>query len=424
MSLLRRLPHLAMAVALLSPVVGAQSPTPPAPPAPPSPPGHIRSDDRDDDRDDDHDDDRDDDRDDDGDMRADSGWHHGRHDRDVERRVAADVRAAMREAAREAHRAIADAMPQVAMAGEIAESATRSALRSTAPLTGHWGRSWRDDAATEETIDTTMAFAASGGVVDLGIVSGSITVRGWSRAEARVHATSESPEITFDHTASRITMDVRRRHGDDDAELDLTVPYGTRVLMRSTDGDLHALDVRGAIEARTVSGGVDVSDANGPATIETVSGDVRARHITGPLRVNAISGDVELGTIAGDVDASTVSGDIALPDARSRIVRMESVSGDLTFGGPMDPAGRYDFRSHSGSVTLRMPGDAGAALSLETFSGEIDTDFKLLVGGNGGGARSGGHHIDSTIGGGGAHVTVETFSGDVRLERAGPHTSE
>jgi DUF4097 and DUF4098 domain-containing protein YvlB len=189
--------------------------------------------------------------------------------------------------------------------------------------------------------------------------------------------------------------------------------------MRSNSGDLHYLAVKGEVEARTVSGGVDVSDTKGTTTIETVSGDIRARGIAGSLRVNTISGTVELSTVTGDVDVSTVSGDITLPDARSRVVRMESVSGTEIYGGTIDPAGRYDFHSHSGDITLRMPADVSATLSLQTFSGDFDTDFKLTLNpSNSPINRHQGHHIDTTIGsGGGAHVTIETFSGDVRLER-------
>jgi DUF4097 and DUF4098 domain-containing protein YvlB len=97
---------------------------------------------------------------------------------------------------------------------------------------------------------------------------------------------------------------------------------------------------------------------------------------------------------------------------------MESVSGTETYGGTIDPAGRYDFHSHSGDVSLRMPANVNASLSLQTFSGDIDSDFKLTLEPNSPHGRREGHHIDTTIGtGAGAHVTIETFSGDVRLER-------
>jgi DUF4097 and DUF4098 domain-containing protein YvlB len=398
-----------IAAPLAAQVTPPTPPTPPTPSAPPSPPrSHWHSDDEDE--------------------RADR-TDVERQIREATREAAQDAREAAREAAQEAREAVAEALPQ-------AMEAQRDAMREIGPAMrdmgrtmdrdwhgNHWrddrdNRDSRDDGDDEITIDTTLAFAATGGVVDLGLISGEITVRGWSRAEARIHATSESGPINFDHTPSRIGLEVHR--GGDDCQFDLTIPFGTRVLMRSNSGDLRYLSVKGDIEARTVSGGVDISDTKGSTTIETVSGDIRARNMDGGVRANTISGTVELGSVTGDADISTVSGDVSLLDARSRIVRMESVSGTETYGGIIDPAGRYDFRSHSGDITLRIPGDANAMLSLQTFSGDIDTDFNLtLHTGSGESGHHAGNHIDTTIGkGGGAHLTIETFSGDVRIQRA------
>jgi hypothetical protein len=341
------------------------------------------------------------------------------------REAAREAAEATRDAAREARESVAEAIPEAMRAERDAMHAIGPQMRGMAHQWHTHGNVTSEDSDDGTTIDTTLAFAATGGVVDLGVVSGEITVRGWARAEARVHATAESGPIDFEHGPARISLDVHRRYGDGDCEFDLTVPYGTRVLMRSNSGDLHYLAVKGEMEARTMSGGVDVNDTKGMTTVETVSGDIRARGIAGSLRVNTISGGVELASVAGDVDVSTVSGDISLPDARSRVVRMESVSGTEIYGGTIDPAGRYDFHSHSGDITLRMPADVSASLSLQTFSGDIDSDFKLTINPtNSTVGHHQGHHIDTAIGsGGGAHVTIETFSGDVRLERR-THASE
>ena len=267
-----------------------------------------------------------------------------------------------------------------------------------------------------ETIDTTVAFSGQGGIVDLGIISGTITVRGWSRGEAKIHATSEEGRIDFDHSPNRIMLDVRQGHNGD-SEFDVTVPFGTRVLMRSTSGDLHSEGVKGPIEVRTVSGEVRVGDVVGDAIVEGVSGDIEARNIDGNLRVNCVSGAIQLSSIHGEVEASTVSGDITLPNGKSRIVRMESVSGDLEYGGSVAADGRYDFHSHSGGITLRIPADVGAALSMETFSGSIESEFRIMIAGtDSGGHGASGQHIETTLGHGGAHISIETFSGDIRLQ--------
>ncbi len=277
-----------------------------------------------------------------------------------------------------------------------------------------------NDESDGETIDTTVAFSGSGGIIDLGIISGQITVHAWSRNEAKIHATSEDGRIDFEHSSNRILLDVHNHH-DGDTEFDVTVPTGTRVLMRSTSGDLHSDGVKGPIEARTVSGEVRIADVTSDAIIDGVSGDIEIRNVQGNLRVNCVSGEIQLANVHGDVDAQTVSGDISLPDGQSRMIRMESVSGNEIYGGAVSGDGRYDFHSHSGDVTLRMPPDVGASLGLETFSGSIESEFRVVIQTDSGRRLGPGQHIETTLGHGGAHITIETFSGDIRLQRLTSH---
>jgi len=99
-------------------------------------------------------------------------------------------------------------------------------------------------------------------------------------------------------------------------------------------------------------------------------------------------------------------------------VSVNSTSGELYFDGAIDPRGRYEFSSHSGSVVVRLPADVSAAVSLQTYSGEIESDFPIRLEG---GATMGGHPrtFDFRIGNGGARITMRSFSGSVQLQRAG-----
>ena len=166
-----------------------------------------------------------------------------------------------------------------------------------------------------------------------------------------------------------------------------------------------------------MSGDVNVEDVVHSATLESVSGNVQARTVEGDARLRSVSGDVDLSGVHGDVTLSSVSGHGYVRDARSRMVRMETVSGDLEYAGTFDPTGTYDFRAHSGDIRLELPTDVGAALSIETFSGDINTDFPMTIQPNGDDHGPSRHHIETTLGKGGAHVTVSTFSGDVELQR-------
>jgi len=270
-------------------------------------------------------------------------------------------------------------------------------------------------------IDTTVAFSR-GGVVDLSLVSGDIRVVGWARNEVKVSARAENGDLRFEATQSRVTLDLehggyRGRHHDNEARYELSVPEGTRVLMRSTSGDISARGVKGEIEARSISGGVDVEDAR-RVTLESVSGDVNASRVAADARAHSVSGEVKVRDVGGDVDVESVSGDIELRGARSRVTRAETVSGDVTYEGSVDPAGRYDFTSHSGTLRLVLPASTNASLSVETFSGEIDSAFRLQMRPAEAG-RSRPRRMEFTLGSGGPRITAQTFSGEIVLERAG-----
>jgi len=263
-------------------------------------------------------------------------------------------------------------------------------------------------------IDTVVPFKR-GGAVDLSLLAGEIVVTAWDRQEAKVNAYSERSELRLDVSSSRISIDEQSRRGRGDSRYEVTVPVGTRVLMRSTSGDLSARGVKAEVEARSVSGDVEVEDT-GPVTIESVSGDVAGRRVAGPVRGKSVSGDVELDGIDGDVDAETTSGDVTLTNARTKFVRAESVSGEITYDGSIDPSGRYEFHSHSGDIDLTLPEGVGAQLGVETFSGEIDTAFPLQLGASrpdGGRPR----RFEFTLGKGGARITAQTFSGNINLAR-------
>ena len=99
---------------------------------------------------------------------------------------------------------------------------------------------------------------------------------------------------------------------------------------------------------------------------------------------------------------------------------MESVSGNLTYGGTLDPSGTYDLHAHAGDVHLDLPADASATVSLDSFSGEITSDFPITITPHGESGSSA-QHLDATLGKGGARITVVTFSGDIALRSGTPH---
>jgi DUF4097 and DUF4098 domain-containing protein YvlB len=129
-----------------------------------------------------------------------------------------------------------------------------------------------------------------------------------------------------------------------------------------------------------------------------------------------VSGRVDISNINGDIESESVSGHIWITGARSKLARAESVSGSVSYSGMVDPAGTYTFKSNAGRITLAVPPDIGATVSLETFSGSVDSDFPVTLGS---GTNRMGHDskFEFKIGNGRARIILETFSGNIKIQR-------
>lgn len=268
-------------------------------------------------------------------------------------------------------------------------------------------------------VDTTFAFNRSGSV-NLTAHSGDIIVNGWAREEIHVRASSDDDNIRLTASSSRVTVDVAGNHRGGDTRFEVTVPYGVRVTTSSQSGDITVHGTRGQLEVHSNSGDVDIEDVTTRLDVNSLSGDVIGRGIAGDVAISALSGEVRLTDVRGSVDVGSVSGDIGLRGVAAKIVRAKTTSGGILFDGTIDPAGRYELTTHSGDVKLRVPRDASAQLTVATWNGTFDSDFPVTL-------KPGDQRISVSrskryvfeIGGGGARISAETFSGDITISSNG-----
>ncbi len=281
---------------------------------------------------------------------------------------------------------------------------------AAAPLSAQRNRG-RDD--TRGRIDTTVAFGPKG-TVDLSAVTGTIIVRGGARDEVKVSASSDRGLPRLESSGSRLTLSSRSDHGSGEVRFELSVPIGTRVIAHSTSADITVRGTKGEVEVHSTSGEIHIDDAE-RVTFDAISGDVEATRVAGTLSGTTVSGDLKLDGGIGEIDVETVSGEVSLTRARAKSVRLKSVSGDIDYEGTIDAGGRYLFSAHSGRIRLALPDNANATLSIDTFNGDVQSDFPMVL--NPGDRR--GRHMEFTIGAGGARLTAETFSGDVEIKKIG-----
>jgi len=273
-----------------------------------------------------------------------------------------------------------------------------------------------------QKIDTTFVFE-KGGSVDLGLVSGDIHVTGWTKGEVKIYATIETGyfETTLSASQVRINAKSRRNHMGN-SRIEISVPIGTRVHASSVSGNVSVRGTAGSTITNTVSGDLEVRDASDKVELHSVSGDIRAEKLRGSIRINSVSGDITLDDVSGDLRGKTVSGEMRVRGALTEL-EFESVSGDFEYTGDVKNDGTYSANTHSGDIRVNFPANVSANLDLQTFSGDLRTDFPLtLQPGDRAGMR--GRQLRTTINGGGARISLATFSGNITIEKGAARPSK
>lgn len=294
--------------------------------------------------------------------------------------------------------------------------ATRLAL-AVAVMLGVAGTARAQNFDSPQRVDTTVSLER-GGTLSVSVWSGRVNISAGSGSSVRVRGTVErdAMELRARSSSVSISMESEIRHGGR-AELDITVPEGTNIVLEGYSAPYVVRGVKGAVQAETLSGSIRVSDAIGRVTLETVSGNIDVSGVDGDVRAETVSGSVAMNDVNGGVESESVSGTISIGRAKSSSVRAESVSGTISYRGTFDPSGNYEFKSHAGRVVLSMPADAGATVSLQTFSGNVDSDFPVTL--ETGRSRMGHEsRFQFKIGNGRSRIVLETFSGDIKIQRS------
>lgn len=289
--------------------------------------------------------------------------------------------------------------------------------------------------------------ASSTGTVEIEMHSGSVRVTGWSRNEVQVTGNLARGDDRMELEGRGRTVEVRvagRRGRAGPANLEIRVPAGSTVQVMAGSAPVNVSGVTGAVEVESASGPVrvhassrrvEVVAQSGPVTVDGQTGTLEVTAMSGPVRVNAnvrqrvsieaLSGPVDLLGSVGEAQVHAVSGNVRVTNATGRVEieavsgnvsvtgsrlrgNVESVSGNLVVAGSL--GGALTLESHGGNVELRLPSGTNAHVDVETFSGGLRSDF-------GGGSGDSRRERRVTIGRGGPRVTINTFSGDVRLLR-------
>jgi DUF4097 and DUF4098 domain-containing protein YvlB len=266
------------------------------------------------------------------------------------------------------------------------------------------------------------------GKLDVKNVRGWVHVTAWDKNEIEVTGTlGEGSKFGFD--GSPASMSVRIDSSDshswfnwggngprEDTRLEIKVPRAVepQINVVSADVEIRGLEGSREINVEAVSGDIKIDARAGRLEIQSVSGDLRVEGASERGTFESVSGDVQVKGVSGEVSVEAVSGDARI-EAGGPVKEFKghTVSGDITLTAVLAPHARVKTESMSGDVTLVLPGDVSAALEAKTFSGNIHSAFGKVDREEFGS----GQKLRTTAGAGDAQIDVETFSGDVTIDK-------
>ena len=207
------------------------------------------------------------------------------------------------------------------------------------------------------------------------VADGRVTVTAGGSDE--VHVSREArfafvdPHYAASTSSDRLVVSYQCSWGwvwDCDTDLDVTLPAGTAIVVRTSDGDVRATGVLGDADLRSSNGRVEASAMGGDLVAHSSNGSVDVRDVTGSVRATSSNGSVVVRG-AASVEARSSNGRVEVEDVQGVVVA-ESSNGDVQVAEAHDD---ITATSSNGSVTVHGTGRP-VALDIRTSNGSQRTE--------------------------------------------------
>ena len=254
------------------------------------------------------------------------------------------------------------------------------------------------DSQPGQKVERTVAVDPQA-TITLCVASGTLTVRGWERAEVRVRSIDAevlelrridkvkdpaTPAMRIDVMVLEKAMRVVPARLDCQAvaDVEMEVPAGATVQVQTRDGDINIAGVAAAY-AGSQNGDIMIERATKLVEAGSVGGSISLKDSSGRVNLSSAGGGVEVinvraTSVEDTLEVGTVSGDIQLVRVTNPKVMAKTVNGTVTMSGALVKAGSYAFTNMTGDVVLAMPHDASFRLMAKVSEKRLlVSDFPL-----------------------------------------------
>jgi DUF4097 and DUF4098 domain-containing protein YvlB len=286
--------------------------------------------------------------------------------------------------------------------------------------------SWGGQAFADTPLDVSHP-AAPTAHVDITNIKGEVTITAWDRNE--VHVGGELGDgavpLTIQGSENNLTIGVQAQGesgwlnwGSDksmsSSRLDINVPRGASVKVKVVSAPLSIDGINGGdIEVNSVSGRVRINAQSPMLNVISVSGNIAFSGQAKQAKLQTVSGDILAPSLGDTIDLQTISGRIQAGGGPWQHLNLSTVSGDVQLTGSLAAGGNVSIDSMSGDVQLLVPSSLSSNVHATTFSGDLRSDFGTPKQPEHGPGSS----LDAIAGTGNGKISVETFSGDLRIRK-------
>lgn len=261
--------------------------------------------------------------------------------------------------------------------------------------------------SSETAAETSAPFTYTarlerGGTFELrNMTGGTVTVNGGDGREVRIEGTKRVRNAgpRTQAVLDAIRIDVAERGGN------------VAVLTMYRAGGARAIQSN---RASAIVDYVITLPSNANVVLRSGTGDLRLQNVSGDVfELNTWSGNVVMQELRGRMlDVHTVTGDMSLQNIAAERALLQSTGGSLEYVGPLVPAGLYKFITHRGNIRLAPSGAPGFDLDATTHRGALRSEFPQLQL-SPRSPRPVQRALKGKVGDAGAAVTASTFSGNI-----------
>jgi DUF4097 and DUF4098 domain-containing protein YvlB len=213
----------------------------------------------------------------------------------------------------------------------------------------------------------TIIIETFNGNVDVTVGSGTtvkvdVTKRGSGDTAEAAKADLKNIQVTMNQDAAAVHVTAQRSDKRVDADnsgasAKLTVPAGSILQIRTSNGKVTTSGETAAVTVQDSNGAIDVRGALGALDLKTSNGNIV---------VNGGSETIDLETSNGAIEVTT-----------SKEVQITAVSsnGGLRFSGPVAAKSKNVLRTDNGVIVATLPAASSFTLDAATSNGKITSDF-------------------------------------------------